>query len=95
MSKQMRRSRWLAGIASLTAVVCGLLSAGGAAAREFNPTQLYASPYMMRSTGNFAPPASAMSAYESYGYASPYFSLGRVYITTIPVYRYGSFAGFR
>jgi hypothetical protein len=95
MSRQLRRSCWLVGTASLFAVACGSLSAGAAAGREFNPTQAYASPYMMRSTGSFAPRASAMSVYESYGYASPYFSLGRVCITRVPVYRYGNFVGFR
>jgi hypothetical protein len=93
MSRQLRRSRWLAATASSFAVVCGLLSAGAAAAQ--NPTQLYASPDMMRSTRSFAAPANTMSVYESFGYASPYFSLGRVCITRVPVYRYGNFAGFR
>ena len=77
------------------AVVCGLLSAGAAAGREFNPTQLYASPYMMRSTGSFVPPASARSVYDSYGYASPYLSVCRVCIPNVPVYYYGNFVGFQ
>ena len=93
MLRQLRRSRWRAATASSFAVVCGLLSAGAAAAQ--NPTQLYASPDMMRSTRSFAAPANARSVYDSYGYASPYLSVCRVCIPNVPVYHYGNFVGFQ